>query len=166
MRPTTSKVKLAIVSMLGSELVQGSKVLDLFAGTGSVGIELSKLGAEKVVMIEQNSKQCSEIEERIKSFNTKSFEIKRANVFSVLPKLNSKFDIIFADPPYEYNYFNKLSTLIDKPNITTQKSLFIYEHFKKDETPRHFGNFKKLRDKTYGDSRISIFKKGEVISND
>ena len=65
MRPTTSKVKLAIVSMLGSELVQGSKVLDLFAGTGSVGIELSKLGAEKVVMIEQNSKQCSEIEERI-----------------------------------------------------------------------------------------------------
>ena len=166
MRPTTSKVKLAIVSMLGSELVQGSKVLDLFAGTGSVGIELSKLGAEKVVMIEQNSKQCSEIEERIKSFNTKSFEIKRANVFSVLPKLNSKFDIIFADPPYESNYFDKLSALIDKPNITTQKSLFIYEHFKKDETPGHFGNFKKLRDKTYGDSRISIFKKGEVISND
>ena len=166
MRPTTSKVKLAIVSMLGRKLVQGSKVLDLFAGTGSVGIELSKLGAEKVVMIEQNSKQCSEIEERIKSFEAKSFEIKRANVFSVLPKLNSKFDIIFADPPYESNYFHKLSVLIDKPSITTQKALFIYEHFKKDETPEYFGNFKKLRDKTYGDSRISIFKKGEVDSND
>ena len=52
MRPTTSKVKLAIVSMLGRDLVKGSKVLDLFAGTGSVGIELFKLGAKKVVMID------------------------------------------------------------------------------------------------------------------
>ena len=166
MRPTTSKVKLAIVSMLGGKLVQGSRVLDLFAGTGSVGIELSKLGAKKVVMIEQNNRQCSEIEERVKSFNANSFEIKRGNVFSVLPKLNSKFDIIFADPPYESNYFHKLTELIDKPSITTQKTLFIYEHFKKDETPEYFGTFKKLRDKTYGDSRISIFKKGEVASND
>ena len=117
-------------------------------------------------MIEQNNRQCSEIEERVKSFNANSFEIKRGNVFSVLPKLNSKFDIIFADPPYESNYFHKLTELIDKPSITTQKTLFIYEHFKKDETPEYFGTFKKLRDKTYGDSRISIFKKGEVDSND
>ena len=166
MRPTPSKVKLAIISMLGRDLVKGSKVLDLFAGTGSVGIELFKLGAKKVVMIEQNNKQCSEIRERIKSFNDNSFEIKKGNVFSLLPKLNSEFDIIFADPPYETNYFHKLTELIDSPEITADSALFIYEHFKKDQTPDYFGNFKKLRDKTYGDSRISIYKKGEVTKND
>ena len=95
-----------------------------------------------------------------------SFEIKKGNVFSLLPKLNSEFDIIFADPPYETNYFHKLTELIDSPEITADSALFIYEHFKKDQTPDYFGNFKKLRDKTYGDSRISIYKKGEVTKND
>jgi len=159
MRPTTSKVKLAIISMLGSELIQNSTVLDLFAGTGSVGIELSKLGAKKVVMIEKNIKQYSEIKEKVKSFKDNSLDVIKGDVFSLLPKLNYKFNIIFADPPYEDNSFDRLCRLINKSDITSENALILYEHYKKNDTPNNFANFKKIRDKIYGDTRLSIFKK-------
>jgi 16S rRNA (guanine(966)-N(2))-methyltransferase RsmD len=159
MRPTTSKVKLALTSMLGNDLISGSKVLDLFAGTGSVGIELFKLGANKVMMIEKERNLFLKIKEVIKPFNTDDLEITKGDVFSIIPKIKEKYDIIFADPPYKDDLLEKLISTIEESNIASNNCILIYEHYKKVDTPDNYLKFKKLRDRTYGDSRLSIYKK-------
>ena len=123
MRPTTSKVRLAITSMLSQELIEKSKILDIFAGIGSVSEEFDKFGPKKIVMIEKNLKNIKVLEKKFKD----KYEIKKGDVYSLVPKLNEKFNIIFA-------------------------------HYKDYVLPDQYIDFKKVRDKKYGDSRLSIYK--------
>ena len=154
MRPTTSKVRLAITSMLSRELIEKSKILDIFAGIGSVSEEFDKFGPKKIVMIEKNLKNIKVIEKKFKN----KHEIIKGNVYSLMPKLNEKFNIIFADPPYEYREFPKITDTISESKIIAEDGIFIYEHYKDYELPKQYADFKKVRDKKYGDSRISIYK--------
>ncbi|MEC7880796.1 MAG: 16S rRNA (guanine(966)-N(2))-methyltransferase RsmD [Chloroflexota bacterium] len=165
-RPTQARIKKSLLEILGP--YDGKSVLDLFSGIGTIGIEMLSRGAKSLTCVEKDRRVFKTLLENLKNIcYVDEVEVFCSDYKKYLNKQKmKKFDIIFADPPYESDYFHKLTALIDKPNITTQKALFIYEHFKKNETPEYFGNFKKLRDKTYGDSRISIFKKGEVASND
>jgi len=165
MRPTTSKVKLALTSMLGNDLINGSKVLDLFAGTGSVGMELFKLGANKVMMIEKEKKLFLKLKEAIKPFNTDDLEVVKGDVFSIIPKIKENYDIIFADPPYIDDLLKKLIRSIEEANIASNNCILIYEHYKKVDTPDNYLKFKKLRDRTYGDSRLSIYKKNFEVKS-
>ena len=166
MRPTTSKVKLAIISMLGRKLIAGSTVLELFAGTGSVGFELFRLGAKKVVMIEKDQRQYIKTKERLDSLNTNQLDLIKGDVFSVVKNLKGKFNIIFADTPYEHKLLPKIINSIDRTGLAADNALIIYEHYKKTETPINYLGFHRLRDKTYGDSKVSIYKKSNESSYD
>ena len=154
MRPTTSKVRLAITSMLSRELIEKSKILDIFAGIGSVSEEFDKFGPKKIVMIEKNIKNIKVLEKKFKN----KHEIIKGNVYSLIPKLNEKFNIIFADPPYEHREFPKITDSISESKIIAEDGLFIYEHYKDYELPNQYADFKKVRDKKYGDTRLSIYK--------
>ena len=74
------------------------------------------------------------------------------------------FNIIFADPPYDHQEFPKLAELILDSNIFEESGILIYEHHKNYELPEKFKNLKKVRNKKYGDSRISIYKR-QVIDD-
>jgi len=161
MRPTTSKVRLAITSMLSRELIEKSKILDIFAGIGSVSEEFDKFSPKKIVMIEKNIKNIKVLEKKFKD----KHEILKGDVFSLVPKLNEKFNIIFADPPYELRQFPKITDLIFDSKIVAEDGLLIYEHYKDYELPNQYADFKKVRDKKYGDSRLSIFKLGEKTND-
>ena len=154
MRPTTSKVRLAITSMLSRELIEKSKILDIFAGIGSVSEEFDKFSPKKIVMIEKNIKNIKVLEKKFKN----KHEIIKGNVYSLMPTLNEKFNIIFADPPYEHREFPKITDSIFESKIIAEDGLFIYEHYKDYELPNQYAYFKKVRDKKYGDSRLSIYK--------
>ena len=93
MRPTTSKVRLAIISMLSEELIVDSKILDIFAGIGSVSEEFNRFGPKKIVLIEKNIKNIKLLNTK---FKNKNHEVIRGDVYSLIPKLDEKFNIIFA----------------------------------------------------------------------
>ena len=156
MRPTTSKVRLAIISMLSEELIVDSKILDIFAGIGSMSEEFNKFGPKKIVLIKKNIKNIKLLKTK---FKNKNHEVVRGDVYSLVPKLDEKFNIIFADPPYEQEEFTRLAKLLLDSTIFEENGILIYEHHKNYELPEKFKLLKKVRNKKYGDSRISIYKR-------
>ena len=161
MRPTTSKVRLAIISMLSEELIADSKILDIFAGIGSVSEEFIKFVPKKIVLIEKSIKNIKLLNTK---FKNKNHKVIKGDVYSLIPKLDEKFNIIFADPPYDHKEFPKLAELILDSNIFEENGVLIYEHHKNYELPEKFKILKKVRNKKYGDSRISIYKR-QVIND-
>ena len=161
MRPTTSKVRLAIISMLSEKFIADSKILDIFAGIGSVSEEFIRFMPKKIVLIEKNIKNIKLLNTK---FKNKSHKVVKGDVYSLIPKLDEKFNIIFADPPYDHQEFPKLAELILDSNIFEESGILIYEHHKNYELPEKFKNLKKVRNKKYGDSRISIYKR-QVIDD-
>ena len=159
MRPTTSKVRLAIISMLSEELIVDSKILDIFAGIGSMSEEFNKFGPKKIVLIEKNIKNIKLLNTK---FKNKNHEVLKGDVYSLISKLDEKFNIIFADPPYEQKEFTRLAELLLDSNIFEKNGILIYEHHKNYELPEKFKILKKVRNKKYGDSRISIFKRQAI----
>ncbi|MEO2082565.1 MAG: 16S rRNA (guanine(966)-N(2))-methyltransferase RsmD [Desulfurobacteriaceae bacterium] len=105
LRPTTGRVKESVFSILNNYL-EGVKFLDLFAGTGAVGIEALSRGAGKVVFVESDRRFCNLIRENLKSLRVspEKYEIMCMDYTEALKKLGKrgeKFDFIYADPPYE-----------------------------------------------------------------
>src|SRR5262249_5332991 len=98
-RPTMDRVKAAIFSSLG-EAVIGARVLDLFAGTGALGIEALSRGAESAIFVEEDRQSISAIEKNLEKTGFKS-RIRQQDAFSYLKNASGeKFRIVFADPPY------------------------------------------------------------------
>jgi 16S rRNA (guanine966-N2)-methyltransferase len=100
-RPTMDRVKAAIFSSLGDEVI-GARVLDLFAGTGALGIEALSRGAASALFVEENSAAVDSIERNLARTKLKG-AIRKQDVFAFLhsAQLREPFQIIFADPPYE-----------------------------------------------------------------
>ncbi len=146
-RPTSSKVKQAIFNILYD--ISGLTFLDLFAGTGGVGMEAIKRGAEKVVFVEKDKKVCLELKEKLLKFKEKT-EVRCMDAVSFLKKSNMKFDIIFADPPYSYRGYDKLIDASLK--ALNEGGVFILEHRKEKE-------FDSDDRRIYGETAISIWRK-------
>jgi 16S rRNA (guanine966-N2)-methyltransferase len=131
-RPTMDRVKAAIFSSLG-ERVPGANVLDLFAGTGALGIEALSRGAASATFVERNAQAVEAIERNLAQAHL-SGRIRRQDVFDFLRQggRTQRFDLIFADPPYETSETGKNFTelLLQNdylPSCLTSKGLFILE---------------------------------------
>jgi 16S rRNA (guanine966-N2)-methyltransferase len=150
LKPTTGLVKNALFNILGN--IKGLAFLDLFAGTGQIGLEAEKRGA-KPTFVEIHKKRAEDIKKKTKG------KVYTGDVLKVLPKLG-KYDIIFADPPYAYNKYKGL--LKEAVEHLNEGGLLIVEHFKKVNleplTPEGL-DFEESR--TYGDTVLSFFRKKE-----
>jgi len=155
LKPTTGLVKNALFNILGN--IKKLEFLDLFAGTGQIGLEAERRGA-KSTFIEIHKKRAEDIKRKTKG------KVYIGDVLKVLPRLG-KYDIIFADPPYDYDKYKQLLREV-VPHLN-EGGLLIIEHFKKVDlkplTPKGL-EFEESR--TYGDTTLSFFRKkeeGEVI---
>lgn len=104
-RPTADRVRQAVFSML-SPLIDGSRVLDLFAGSGSLGMECLSRGARDVVFIDQNAGACGVIRENLQKTRLGPGSVRQGDVFRMieaLVKSGERFDLILADPPYAHD---------------------------------------------------------------
>lgn len=159
-RPTMDRVRAAIFSMLG-ERVTSARVLDLFAGTGAIGIEALSRGATSVTFVDQDKKSAEVIRQNL--FLTKfSGQIKQQDVITYLHREREKFDLIFADPPYATNgVINFIAVLLKEPqllNVMVEDALLIVECEKQQVVPE-ISELEKIIDRTYGVTRILIFRK-------
>src|SRR5215470_10849118 len=118
-RPTMDRVKAAIFSSLG-EVIIGARVLDLFAGSGALGIESLSRGAACVIFVEHDRQSAEAIEKNLAKTKLKG-RVRRQNVFDFLRQRSTseKFQIIFADPPYEKDHHGKshADTLLNNESL-------------------------------------------------
>ena len=158
-RPTSSRVLSALFNILGD--IEGKKFLDLFSGTGHVGFEALKRGANECVFVESVKNRA----EAIKKFSSEkslilSLDIRRAITWLV--KREMKFDIIFADPPYNSGWCEILPALQNLDKIFfNDESIFIIEHSIREpltlnNNPYDFGI---ISQRDYGETCLTFLKK-------
>lgn len=158
-RPTMDRVKAAIFSSLG-EMVINARVLDLFAGTGALGIEAMSRGAESVLFVEEDSQAIAAIEKNLDKAKL-SGRVRQADVFRFLKNAtssNERFRIIFADPPYEKmksgeQYTDKLLSDPGLPHLLEPNGLFVLEKRPAENLP-DLKLWQLSRQKTYGATEV------------
>lgn len=155
-RPTTDFAKESLFNILNNHFeFEGMKVLDLFAGTGSISYEFASRGAE-VTSVEINFRSFRFIQETSLSLQLDKIKVLRADVFKYIGKATEKYDIIFADPPYQMDNIDQLPDLILDSKILNEDGWFILEH----SDQKKFTGHPFLSDKrSYGSVNFSIFKK-------
>ena len=161
-RPTTDRVREAVFSSLGLRIADAT-VLDLFAGTGSLGIESLSRGAKSALFVEENRNACEIITANLtKTKLSENATLRKTDVESFIKRLNSEatFDLIFADPPYarDEETTELLENLLNFENLAQSlkpDSLFVLETLARNplpETPL----WTVQKEKKYGDTRISF----------
>ena len=161
-RPTQDKVREAIFNILGD--ITGRRVLELFGGSGAFGIEAISRGACHTTFVDNNSRCVNTIKANLRSLgiDDKSYDIIRADALKVFPALaarHEKYDVIFIDPPYHRELAKKCLINADSYDILSPIGLVIVEHFKKDILTTDLKALVFDRDRRYGDTVITFFKK-------
>ncbi|MDD4202897.1 MAG: 16S rRNA (guanine(966)-N(2))-methyltransferase RsmD [Candidatus Omnitrophica bacterium] len=162
-RPTQDKVKEAIFNILKDEDLTGAKVLDLFAGSGSLGLEAVSRGAAKAVFIDSDPKSFATIRKNIKSLACEDItEVFRTDFDTAIKKLHRNgyvFDIIFLDPPYYKDLPKKALLKMCQYDILSPYNIIIIEHSKRDLIPESLDKINLLLTKKYGDTFVSFYRK-------
>lgn len=154
-RPTTDFAKEGLFNLLNNRIdFEDIDVLDLFAGTGGIGIEFISRGCNSAISIEQNERHCAFIRKVCDELKIKNLSLMKADVFRFINSCHSKFDLIFADPPYELKELKEIPDLIFKNQLLKEDGLFILEHSSKDSFVSH-PNFDDHRN--YGNVNFSFF---------
>lgn len=166
-RPTSGKVREALFDILRRK-ISNAVFLDLYAGTGAVGIDALQKGASKVFFVEE-SRRCVEVIKELvhKNHLDDNTEImtRKAIPFIEWADLNRlTFDIIFLDPPYHTDEIINALSAIGTSDILRQEGTVVAEHFTKKQLPAASGSLLHVKDYCYGDTVLSLFEKGDVIS--
>jgi len=159
-RPTQDKVRKAIFDILGD--IEGLSFLELFAGSGAVGIEAASRGAQEVVFVENNPNVLKMLTSNTSYILHTKYCILSQNVESELRRLNQEkkqFDIIFLDPPYYQDLAKKTLQTLGRYDILSPNGLIVAEHFKKENLPDDLGVLSLFRQYKYGSTILSLFKR-------
>ncbi len=162
-RPTSDRIKESIFNILGKE-IEGKVVLDLFAGTGNLGLEALSRGASQAIfverardalrMIQRNLLQCrfSDQAEVIPK------EVNRA--IGLLAARSASFDLILMDPPYEKGWVQRTLLKLNRHNIYHEGSILVIEHSRREPLPQRTGKWTVIKQRMIGDTMISLLQAG------
>lgn len=157
--PTSSVVRRAIFDYLRDAVV-GKSVLDLYAGSGALGIEALSRGAARAVFVEKDPDCFKSIKHNIAILKDVNAQVIGMDVFMALNFLKrDKFDIILIDPPYKDKVVKSVLLEISEYDIVKENPLLFAEHHKKEIIADSVGLFKLVKKKSYGETIISIFSK-------
>ncbi len=157
-RPTTDMIKGAIFSALESAPADWTSALDLYAGTGSLGIEALSRGSEKADFVEHNPKCCSIIKDNLKQTGfTERANVYRLDSSKALHTLKKQYSLIFMDPPYaDKSAWNVLAEIADSTLAGTHTTI-VMEHSQKISVETQYGSFHIANNLRHGDTCVSIF---------
>ncbi|MBI4647341.1 MAG: RsmD family RNA methyltransferase [Bacteroidia bacterium] len=130
-RPTTDLAKESLFNILTNHFMfEKISALDLFSGTGSISYEFASRGCNEIIAIESDYKHYRFIRKMIEELKFEQLKVIKTDAFRYIIACNRKFDIIFADPPYDLKGIEKISSLIFENNILHEKGWLIIEHSK------------------------------------
>ena len=156
-RPTLDKVREAIYGSLQFE-IPGSKCLDLFSGSGAMGIEALSRGAAECIFVD-NEKNCINAIKANLARTKLSGTVKFVSFEQALNSFNTEFDFIFMDPPYASGYYDKAAQIVLEKNLLNSDGKIIAEH---DGSLENLKGFTAIKTKKYGKAYVTWFVKENV----
>ena len=157
-RPTTDKVKEAIFNLLQND-IYGAVCVDLFAGTGSLGLEALSRGAEKCYFCDNARASLNLVKTNVKICKAEDKSIILAGDYTkTLNRIKDKVDIFFLDPPYHDGLYENCLSLIEELDLLQDDGIIVAEHGKYDEMPEQIGNLVKVKERRYGKIIVSIYQ--------
>ena len=158
-RPTSDRVKEALFNIIQFEL-PAARVLDLFGGTGQLGIEALSRDAKSAVFVDEREDACRLIKENLRrtKFETNA-KVIRSDYMSYLRGCKEKFDIILLDPPYAEVFLENSLKMITEIDILETGGIIVAERPLGKELPWEFSGYVRSRDYKYGRTLITIYRK-------
>lgn len=156
-RPTTDFARENLFNILSNRIdFEETKVLDLFAGTGSISFEFASRGCKSVTTVEIDHVHYAFIDSVTRQLNLSStVHLLRYDVLKFIPRCTEKYDLIFADPPYQLKSLKEVPELILKHELLNPGGMLILEHGKSDNFSSHPNIFEQ---RVYGSVHFSFFK--------
>ena len=162
-RPTSDRIREALFSIL-SQRIDNAVVLDLFAGTGALGIEAFSRGAAKAFFVDKSKQAFEVIKKNIELLKIKEEAEVILHDACTIQNLkiifNRKFDLIFMDPPYDKGIIINMFENVDLLSIMKDNSIIIAEHSAREKIIENVSDLDLFDRRTYGDTLISFFRKG------
>jgi 16S rRNA (guanine(966)-N(2))-methyltransferase RsmD len=165
LRPTSDKVREAIFDIIGPE-IEDSGFLDLFCGTGAMGIEALSRGARNVVFVDNKSSSVDLVKDNLSKCGfKKNFEIIQCDVLQAIQSLSNRqrrFRYIFIDPPYSSDLILKTLEAISISNLLLPKASVLVEHSVKRPVPEKTNDLIIHKEYKFGDTVINLYRCKEV----
>ena len=158
-RPTADRVKEAMFSIINFD-VPGARVLDLFGGTGQLGIEALSRGAKSAVFVDAREDACKLIRENLKRTKREgNASVVRSDYLQYLSCCREKFDIILLDPPYAEVFLENALNHITEIDILQSGGIIVTERPLGKELPWEFEGYSRSRDYKYGNILLAVYRK-------
>ena len=156
-RAITDRIKESIFGILGD--ISGKRVLDLFAGTGNLGIEALSRGAGKVIFIDRDRNCAKLIRENLSSMNSPAtvYTDTVRNRLKRLGRSSKKFDLIFVDPPFGSNLMEETLKDIERFKLVSEEGLVIARHHNRQQLPEKVGRLILSRMEKYGENVVCFY---------
>lgn len=155
-RPTTDMAKEALFNILANRLdLETLNVLDLFSGTGNISLEFASRGAKAITSVDLNYGCVNFLKQTAKDNGLEQIKPIKSDVFKFLNACHEKFDLIFADPPYDISKIPDIAHIVFERNLLNEQGLLIIEH----QSMQNLANFTQFTEKRkYGYSTFSFFE--------
>lgn len=162
-RPTSDKVKEAVFNIIMNE-VWDATCVDLFAGTGNLGLEALSRGAKKCYFGDNSRESINLIKNNVKMCRAEDKSVIIAGDYSkILGRINEKVDIFFLDPPYKDGLYGNCLEIIDSLDLLSEEGIIVAEHGVRDYVPETVGSLEIIKERKYGKIMVTIYaKKSEV----
>ena len=159
-RPTTERVRAAIFNIVTASQYSDGRVLDLFAGTGSLGIEALSRGARWADFVERDRRQCAVIRENLAAtgYSTKA-EVRQSDASRALPSLAGEYCLVLLDPPYRMGAFHSVMESISRrEGLLTPDGMVVAGHSRQTELRAAYGTLSRIMLRQYGDNVVNIYR--------
>lgn len=157
-RPSSGRVREAMFNIIGP-WIGGQRVLDLYAGSGALGIEALSRGAAAAVLVEQAAPAIAVIRDNLKTLKLEA-EVLPSAVITALPRLTGTFGLVFADPPYDLaaDELPQVLAKLDERGLVARGGLVMLEHRRGTPLPEAVGGLVLRRRYPYSDTEVSVFE--------
>lgn len=158
-RPTSDLVRGAVFSALDSMGADLRRALDLYAGSGALGIEALSRGAEWCDFVERDGRACASIRENLaKTGFQEQAKVHRGSAERVLERLEGPYTLVLADPPYAHGASPTLERLTESGLAVAGSTILVLEHSSREEGPDRLTGLSRVRTLRHGDSAVSIYR--------
>ena len=152
-------------SMMGPHGVEGARVLDLYAGTGALGIEALSRAASWADFVEAHSGRCRDIRDNLRDMGmAQRGHVYKARVETALDLVEGKYSVVFIDPPYDADPWDGLMGRLESGGLLDRGAIVFAEHYFKRVLPERYGGLVRSSSRRHGDTSISVYLLGESVA--
>ncbi len=162
LRPTSERVRGALFSILGRSAIEGVRVLDLYAGTGALGIEALSRGAAWADFVESDGRRCRQLARNLGELDMDDRgRVLCGRVERMLGGMCGEYGLVMADPPYESTSWEATLSQLSERGLVAEGGVVVAEHRSSQSLETGYGSLRRVDSRRYGDTAITFYKVGE-----